>query len=822
LHLADKKYLTALKGMRLLAMNTKWKIILGFLFMNLLIGIVAAIGYRGLSGVAQNYSDYQLFAQSNVFYSDMLAGQYSVSAASRQFRLTREPKYAEDTQAGLKANLERIVKVKSLALSQETRNAVDAAQKATEKMMPLMAEEAQNLLTMVDQFDNRLQPAQRNFGATMIELNKLLVSNSNDAAADLGSDLMNNLAYVRAATARFTYDRTQKNAERASEVMGFLAKNMDKFQGMLNAAQERELFAKVQAAYEEMHKTGESMTEITKTAMDLNARLMELSGSFYTTVSALNDEADNRMTAYGKEGLALSDSIKSFTIAAVAAGLLIGILLAVVIIVGLTRVLGRMRLFAGAIAEGDFQAKVDIREKGEVGATLEAMRQIPAVLQSILNEYQTLEKRIGSGEMDATGDANAFKGGFSRLVSGTNAILNVYIVLLENIPSPILALNKDLKATYMNAVCRQAAGADYKGKTGEQIMVRDDADSPGDALIKAVKTLRPASGETIAHPQGKAVDISYTTVPILDAAGKLSSVVQLITDITSIKQAQRTIRNVAEQAAAIANRVAAASEELSAQVEEVSRGADQQRDRMESTATAMTEMNATVLEVARSAGQASEQSEATRSKANDGASLVDKVVHSINQVNKVAATLQTNMQALGSQAESIGGVMNVISDIADQTNLLALNAAIEAARAGEAGRGFAVVADEVRKLAEKTMSATQEVGANITAIQQSAVTNINEVSEAVKAVSEATTLANTSGQALTEIVELASVNSSVVASIATAAEEQSATSEEINHAIDEISRIVADTADGMIQAASAVQELSRMAQELNKVMGDLR
>jgi methyl-accepting chemotaxis protein len=228
------------------------------------------------------------------------------------------------------------------------------------------------------------------------------------------------------------------------------------------------------------------------------------------------------------------------------------------------------------------------------------------------------------------------------------------------------------------------------------------------------------------------------------------------------------------------------------------------------------------MEVAKNAGQASEQSDLTKNKAGDGAALVDKVVQAINEVNKVAATLQTNMQELGTQAESIGGVMNVISDIADQTNLLALNAAIEAARAGEAGRGFAVVADEVRKLAEKTMSATQEVGANITGIQHSARTNIDEVNTAAKAITEATNLSNTSGQALNEIVALATGTSSVVTSIATAAEQQSATSEEINHSIEEISRIVAETSDGMVQAASAVQELSSMAQELNRVMKELQ
>jgi methyl-accepting chemotaxis protein len=318
------------------------------------------------------------------------------------------------------------------------------------------------------------------------------------------------------------------------------------------------------------------------------------------------------------------------------------------------------------------------------------------------------------------------------------------------------------------------------------------------------------------------MDISYTVIPMLNREGKLASVLELITDLTAIKQTQRTIQRVAEEASVISGRVAAASEELSAQVEQVSRGAEMQRTRVESTASAMSEMNSTVMEVAKNAGQASEQSELSKIKANDGSALVNKVVQSINLVNKVATTLQKNMQDLGAQAESIGGVMNVISDIADQTNLLALNAAIEAARAGEAGRGFAVVADEVRKLAEKTMTATQEVGSSISAIQNSTRTNIDEVGSAAKAVTDATELADASGRALGEIVQLATSSSSVVASIATAAEEQSATSEEINRAIEEINHIVGETTDGMTQASQAVHELSHMAQELNRVMEQLR
>ena len=309
---------------------------------------------------------------------------------------------------------------------------------------------------------------------------------------------------------------------------------------------------------------------------------------------------------------------------------------------------------------------------------------------------------------------------------------------------------------------------------------------------------------------------------MLDREGNLASVLQLITDVTHIKDTQRTIVEVANEAMDISNRVAAASEQLSAQVEQVSQGTEIQSERAASTATAMEEMNAAVLEVARNAGEASEQANETREKAEHGVNMVNRVIEAIRTVNTVASELEGDMQELGSQAEAIGGVMNVISDIADQTNLLALNAAIEAARAGEAGRGFAVVADEVRKLAEKTMSATTEVGSSIQGIQQSTTSNIARVAAAGKSVNEATELAGTSGTALQEILDLVARNSALIAGIATAAEEQSATSEEINTSVEEVNRIAGETASGMVESASAVQELSNMAQQLRTLLDRLR
>ena len=292
--------------------------------------------------------------------------------------------------------------------------------------------------------------------------------------------------------------------------------------------------------------------------------------------------------------------------------------------------------------------------------------------------------------------------------------------------------------------------------------------------------------------------------------------------IASLNSLLETMNDVTHKARSVSEEMVNTSSYLHNQNMEVSKGAELQKRNLDATMNSMHEMSSVVLEVAQNASQAAKSSDTAKHKAEEGAKIVNEAVGAIAKVREMTSLLKLSMNELGKQAEAIGQVMNVINDIADQTNLLALNAAIEAARAGEAGRGFAVVADEVRKLAEKTMTATKDVGDNIRTIQDSTRKNIGNVDLAAQAVEDATMRANLSGQTLAEIVNLAATNAGQVQSIASAAEEQSSATEEINRSIASVSAIATKTLDGMSESFRATERLRELANEMNEVIEELK
>jgi len=804
-------------------MTTKYKIIFGFLLMMCLLIAVAALGYVKLREASQGFATYRVEARTAVAANGADARIRAVQDQFSRFRLDLDQAHLKEASgfADRAINL-YLAKARSLETNPKEQALLDTQIARLKQFMQLADVMQQKLTVGTKQADEHLAALGRAISEELSNLSINAAKANNISMLVPIDEAYTNYVEVCIAVRHYVDIFPESSAVRGEKYLAALGDALKNVEKLIVSEENKAIFARLSKNYTGYTETFKAVRKLVQEGLAAQTQMDAISGELRKDFNGYTERSAKTMDTLGPAVQASNAQAQTFITMVSSVGLALGVVFALFIILGLIKVLQDLGAFARAVAHGDFVYHIKTREKGEIGVMIENMKLIPEVLANVMTQGRTLANDIAIGNFRARFDLKQFEGSFAELTGCINSVGDAYTAVIDAMPTAITSADGACSLRFLNTAAQRVLGGNTVGKACGDLFktsVCNERECFGRA---ALKSDRVCSGETPATPGGQKIEFSVNAVPLHNLDGKADGFMEIMSDVTEMKNAQATMMQVAREAMEIADRVAAASEELSAQVEQVSRGAEMQRERVESTATAMNEMNATVLEVARNAGSASEQSEETRKKADDGSELVNRVVRSINGVNTVALGLQDNMKELGQQAESIGGVMNVISDIADQTNLLALNAAIEAARAGEAGRGFAVVADEVRKLAEKTMEATKEVGSNIQAIQNSARTNISEVTNAVKNIGEATELANASGQALHEIVSLASSNSSVVTSIATAAEEQSATSEEINTALGDVTRIVADTADGMVQASSAVQDLAETAQQLKSVMERLR
>ncbi len=368
----------------------------------------------------------------------------------------------------------------------------------------------------------------------------------------------------------------------------------------------------------------------------------------------------------------------------------------------------------------------------------------------------------------------------------------------------------------------------------QQLLADDEAelDREGSALVRAIflaLLVAVAIGTAIARYVGRKV--SGGTRTVLDRAQAIArgdltgsrvdieSEDELGDIAAAIGEMETSLRSTLDSILASTERLASASEEISASANEQASGADMQRNQTGQVATAMQEMSATVLEISGNSSKAAEAARKASDTARQGGKIVEDTLGKMRGIARSVEETAKKVHGLGTRSDQIGQIIGVIDDIADQTNLLALNAAIEAARAGEQGRGFAVVADEVRKLAERTSKATKEIAAMIQSIQGETKSAVEAMEAGTKQVEAGVATTQEAGNSLGAIIESAEQVGEMVTHIATAATEQSAATEEVNANLEQIAKITAETAEGAQQSAKACHDLSSLALDLQNLVG---
>ncbi len=445
--------------------------------------------------------------------------------------------------------------------------------------------------------------------------------------------------------------------------------------------------------------------------------------------------------------------------------------------------------------------------------------------------------------------------------------INEQFQMLNNLPTPVLKIDKEFNVEYINIAGAKVAGTNQTSVVGKKCynyFKTEHCNTENCATAKAMKEKKPITAETIANPNNSKMEIIYTGAPITNNSGEVVSALEVISDITEMKDREnylahstetilkamerfaqgdltanvkaekegddiaklfdgfnRTVSNLRDiiiQVRAAVEATSSASTEISSSAEEMAAGSQEQSAQTSEVAAAMEEMSRTIVETASNATVAAEASNESSEKAIEGTEKINVSKEGMQKIITAADTVGNQINSLAIKSEQIGNIAQIIGDIADQTDLLALNAAIEAARAGEQGRGFAVVADEVRKLAERTTKATKEIAETIKGIQTVVKEASLSMQDAGIAVNNGILLNDEVGNVLSIILESAENVAMQISQVAAASEEQSATAEQVSANIEGINNVASESAAGVQQIASASEDLNRLTENLSQLV----
>ncbi|MGD0355390.1 MAG: methyl-accepting chemotaxis protein [Dehalococcoidia bacterium] len=426
----------------------------------------------------------------------------------------------------------------------------------------------------------------------------------------------------------------------------------------------------------------------------------------------------------------------------------------------------------------------------------------------LMEEIDKLIKAAAEGKLDVRSDASKFKGGWAEMVNGINLIL-------DSIIEPLDEVFRVLHLEAQNDLTVNVSG-EYKGDLGR---LKNAVNESVNGRIEVMKTLKKVSN-----------DLAGASAQLKQSAEQSREATQQIA-----ASSQQVAKGASDQATSMQQTLSAVEKLVSA-ISQIARGAQEQAEMIEKNVQAVNQVSEAISQVSASARQTTTSSKDTSGAAQKGADMVQNTIKGMENIMKTIDSASEKVSGLGDRSREIGKIVATINDIADQTNLLALNAAIEAARAGEQGRGFAVVADEVRKLAERASSSTKEIEELINNIQNGVQDTISAMTKGTEEVASGYELATRAGCSLDEILtkskemgkeieqisaatkKLSNMSTEMVKlsdNISAIAEENTAITESMDETVKQVSKSVQEVAGVSEENSASTEEVSAAAEQIS-------